>query len=841
MKAIQFTIGKEIYPYVENITSEESLEESFFENAYTKAFSLMTELIEQFRTEKRSSNFCDVNNINNIVAFIGERGSGKTSCMLTIQQALQNRSFPLNKYSKLAKEQFYTLPLIDPAYFEERSNILEIIIAKMFEQFRNIAEGPNDGRFNANFLEQKRELVLHFQRVKEALDQISSNNSSYRTNDSLEDLVSMSSSINLHKNLNDLVQCFLRFSERNVLIITIDDIDHETKYAYKMVEQIRKYLFIPNVIILTAIKLTQLTDIIKQYYINEYQILEREKRLSDNIENITGRYLSKLIPYNHRIFLPELSVNLKQKIIIIDGNKEYIFPTIDQAVLQLIFNKTRILFYNTIDKVNLIVPHNFRDLLNLISFLYHMLDIEDRENNEYQNKKENILLFNREQFKQYFVETWCNEYLTAKHYNFIRHLREQDPAQFNKFTIDFLTSTYKLNCNPYVYSNNNRSYNISLGDVDYILDKVEIQYNEPTVLIFIFAIKTLYSIYLYEFFDEMCSKEFIDIQQTTFVQKFKLNHDKTKDLNSYQKANKLAIYSNYERILGGNLILISRDILTNQKLYIGQIDASCLNYIYQYLTGKINTIDDQLVKKVADSDGGKMKLQKLWEFFLLTTSNPTPNNFYRIFRHCFYDSYQYKLDQEETIVFDAFSVLFNIIKYYNLYRHFNRYSPTGTTDRMGQFWTIIENGKKIENKESGALLYNILHYNNTDASTELGWRNKQLEDLFIRNMEILDSLQDYISFLKRPRKGKENNDYIKQLKEFYNKLQNFNFYTYNKSLEITNVDPHTFKPLQGLSDFLDEVEADNDLFKLFDYIYNLKKQISNEVVDNETKKDEPKA
>lgn len=834
MKAIQFTIGKEIHPHVEDIKTEDLFEASFFENAYEKAFSLMTELTKRFKAENKTSNFNNINHINNIIAFIGERGSGKTSCMLTVQQALQDRSFPTTKFQELAKEQFYTLPLIDPAYFEERSNILEIIIAKMFEQFRKIAEGPNDGRFNANFLEQKRELVLHFQRVKEALDRISSSNSSHVTNDSLEDLVSMSSSINLHQYLNDLVQCFLGFSERNVLVITIDDIDHETKYAYKMVEQIRKYLFIPNVIILTAIKLTQLTDIIKQYYIKEYQILDTKGRLSDDIENVTGRYLSKLIPYNHRVFLPELEVNLGRKITIKDGDKNLQFPTIDQAVLKLIFNKTRILFYNTIDRVNLIVPHNFRDLLNLISFLYHMPDIEEDKIKDNQNIKESILLFNREQFKQYFAETWCNEYLEAKHYNFIRHLREQDPAQFNKLTVDFLASMYELkDCNTCVYSRNNRSYNISLGDVDYILDKVEIQYNKPSVLIFVFAIKTLYSIYLYEFFDEMCSQDFIKNQASIFVQKFNPQYLEIKDLNSYQKANKLAIYSKYERVLGGSLMLISRNILENQKLYAGQVDASRLVYIYQCLTGNANvsSVDEEYQRKVfnyiTEVYGGKMKLQRLWEFFLLTTSNPIPHPNYRTFRHCFYDFYQHKLGREQRIVFDAFSVLFNIIKYYNLYRHYYRYDPAGRTlGEMGAFWRIIDPNDQLHSDKSGSLLYTILHYNNKEAASEPGWRNKELEDLFIRNMEMLDSLQDYISYLKRPRKSGDSKDCmiskVTSLRKFYCKLQNFNFYTYDKSLDTVKVDSHTFKPLQELTKFLSEVENDELLLDLFDQIFNPK-------------------
>lgn len=67
------------------------------------------------------------------------------------------------------------------------------------------------------------------------------------------------------------------------LIIMIDDIDLHTNQATVMVEQIRKYLVQPNVIILLAIKLDQLAMLKRQQYTIEYKELLDKKKVSEGV------------------------------------------------------------------------------------------------------------------------------------------------------------------------------------------------------------------------------------------------------------------------------------------------------------------------------------------------------------------------------------------------------------------------------------------------------------------------------------------------------------------------------------------------------------------------------
>lgn len=70
---ITFTIGEEFVPIIE--TTPEQIHNSLFREIYDKAFYGINDFLND---RKKSPNEKEV---NNIFAFIGERGSGKSSCM----------------------------------------------------------------------------------------------------------------------------------------------------------------------------------------------------------------------------------------------------------------------------------------------------------------------------------------------------------------------------------------------------------------------------------------------------------------------------------------------------------------------------------------------------------------------------------------------------------------------------------------------------------------------------------------------------------------------------------------------------------------------------------------
>ena len=174
-----------------------------------------------------------------------------------------------------------------------------------------------------------------------------------------------------------------------------------------------------------------------------------ENSLSLNqIDDMASRYLLKLIPFSHRLHLPTLHDNTNVKLKIYDsddnGNAEKL--TIYANILELIYSKTRISFYNSLEQESLIVPHNLRELLNLVALLCELESIDNIDEKKSKKQTSEIrrqrIITNRRIFKRYFIDTWCLDKLSNKHYIFIKELVDCDIAQFNKYIVDYIYQQY---------------------------------------------------------------------------------------------------------------------------------------------------------------------------------------------------------------------------------------------------------------------------------------------------------------------------------------------------------------------------------------------------------------
>lgn len=829
--ALIFNIGDETRPKVEDLSEQENYEKSFFFDIYEKAFALINEI--------RSDSIQDNDKLkgfqrerNNIIAFIGGRGTGKTSCMQTIYQSLENDTCK-NKLINCSNDEFLTLPTIDPTYFEEKSNILEIIIARMFHQFKEHAATPyaSRGQNDSTYLEYKNDLARKFQKVKNSLDTINSKSNS--SNDSIEELSNLASGINLREHMIELIRSYLKYAGKKYLAIAIDDIDLQTRYAYKMVEQIRRYFIIPNVIILMGIKLIQLTDLIKQTYYQEYKDLIDKERLSDTVENMTGRYLSKLIPYNHRIFLPEVETKFHQKLIISKEHKNiHTFNSINSGVLQLIFHKTRYLFYDSDIKSSLIIPRNLRDLLSIISLVYYMEEIPASDKQAIRH----VVHKNRIIFKNYFMDTWCCEHLPTDMFAFIRELDTLEASSINKSIIDFLSKKCdgKIRHDERITYNSNRCYNMALSDVDYFLDKISNNFEIPYINQFVFALKTIYSMFLYEFFEE--KEEDWIFRKDILRERLGENTTSTSTKHILKKINKLMLFSNYEKILGGNILRVAdlypkdtagnRGNYTSKYIHIRRINHILLNSLYTYATSSGEEKENQAFTIEKDL------AFHIWEFFTFTTYIRTSNPYFRSQKRCYYDTFLLpsSADLEYDTIYSSTSILFNMVKYYNHYRLYYLLTLDPDYSRFSKH-PFMQVWEKIYRRGRRSIIYQILYTNNLDLTDKVEKRdrfeNTSLEKLFIRNMEILDNLQDFLPFLKSTVKVHNSKsieaivtETLDILINFYKQLEKFSFYLYPKDLELTSENLKiNFQALSPLVDLLEDVKASPEARSIFWKIY----------------------
>lgn len=131
MAKLKIFKGKEFKVYVTDSIEEDDL----FFGEYKKAAEMLSEIVKY---NKNNDNKLEYE--NNIIAFCGERGEGKSSAMLSFVKAM--KSYANSKKSQKVFEDFneigsmhFSEPIIvDPSLFDETHGILDVILAKIYNE-----------------------------------------------------------------------------------------------------------------------------------------------------------------------------------------------------------------------------------------------------------------------------------------------------------------------------------------------------------------------------------------------------------------------------------------------------------------------------------------------------------------------------------------------------------------------------------------------------------------------------------------------------------------------------------------------------------------------------------
>ncbi|MBU3216866.1 hypothetical protein LL033_14965 [Clostridium estertheticum] len=516
----------------------EDINESFFRDIYINAAESVKHIVDNTNTknDKKDVNL-NQNQYNNIISFIGERGTGKSSAMVSFNQFLKdmhgNGKVNIPEFNEIKGYNFYNLDVIDPSMLEDKENLLGIVIAKMFSKFEKELKNQENEYNNsmANSILRKFE-KLYKNMVTLNMDEKEILKDDGYTGTILENLSRLSASLNMRDNLIELMKELLPYLTKqqkdNFLVISIDDLDMNMIHAYDMVEQLRKYLIIPNVIILIAIKMEQLMDSVEQSYMKYFETMIKQKRLSDNTKTMAFRYIEKLIPVERQLYMPKLR-NIESTDIIIEVKGEE--KVEDKGIQQLILDKTRmktgLIFIKPETQNHYLVPDNLRELHNYLSFIDSMDDIVNIKNNDIDldpkdrdSKNTDLNLkgkwkSNLKRFEDYFINNWIRKNLSTMEYiEFIQSFLNEDISIRNKYVVTKLSEKFPIKQDnnfqlmegivtdaeilsvKNIINKSNNPLNISIGDVLLILKVFENYINTEEVSKFIFGLKTLYSITL---------------------------------------------------------------------------------------------------------------------------------------------------------------------------------------------------------------------------------------------------------------------------------------------------------------------------------------------------------
>lgn len=754
-KILRFRIGQESIPLVLNDEERKSSPFNFtignaidcLERKIAASFEGVEDPVSdpEWKDTTYRNNW-EYRTINNIIAFFGDRGTGKTSCMRSVVNSCIRRH-----------EDWMFTDEIDPSFFDEKHNILEILVGELYGIFRkDIDKWDQLPQKEQNEL---RNIQEKFRRVKSALRYLGQTEIVDDNESEIDSLRHLNEGGKLRSLLKDLVSGILKYHDKKLMVISIDDLDLNIRYSYYMMENIRKYLIMPEVTIIIAARYSQLFDsiclVLKQHY------EKIQNRVTDkDISEMAERYLAKMFPLDQRFDMPLPESILNATLIIEDKDGNVTNQNenlmVAEKIPAIIFDRTRFLFYNSVGMPSLIIPRNLRDLRMLVGMLYNMKPYDDQEDGAN----------NQRQFLSYFYQEWLGT-LEPEYREFATALtKEEDPAKINRFVInnlnrffikdvteidyvdedddtaDSLSASYSREqlLLQNILNPENAYWNVSVGDVVVLLNYVKKLYDSDRTRRLLFFIESYYSITLYRLYNKLTADTDIN----------GLNQDVEQPSTSQRlKATVHAEIPEYFRFVGGSFFSGTGDSFIpsatgdKQGRERRRINGKLL---YEEIRNVIKEYENLGDDTVEYPESLTTRLT-LCEFFMLTTKGrmnlKVSNDIWRLTNEPLY--FKEFGNSIKNLLFDATVPFVNAVYPKFCYDRFNN-----------KIFNIAK-------KDPNSLLNKMTHLGNRHKTNDT-W--ELMSKAALRNMEILTDLTSWLKN-KRDSLRPKGKDILGMLQEFY--------------------------------------------------------------------------
>lgn len=356
--------------------------------------------------------------VPNIITVTGERGSGKTSFVHSLREILDNNKVFSNSNTGLTlsvKHPLFLMDVIDPTKFSEKTNILEIILSSLMSSIPdNDSENP-DKTDKTDVLK----LIAKFQELMPTI-----NDSVPDDKYVLERIVDMKEILKLNDTFREIVKLFLTLhleeNRNNKLVIILDDIDLKANYAYQMLEQIRRVMWVENVIIIMTTNMAQLEMVLWEKISHKYNnALKSEVVTPNDITEKVEKYIEKLMPISYRVNLPKID-----KYSVLVENKS----SLNNHIKALFFNNLGIdLPENSLGQPYPFDKMTLRSTIQLISLLNQF---------KKQKREQRLVKKNLDEFVNYLINDFAKSILDQKDYQNIRKWDQLSTENKNYFLIN---------------------------------------------------------------------------------------------------------------------------------------------------------------------------------------------------------------------------------------------------------------------------------------------------------------------------------------------------------------------------------------------------------------------
>lgn len=511
---LRLFIGEE---YQVRVETRQEMSNSPFAAVYEKAIEEVKDIV------KRQEDWNKIPEIkkrpfdaNNVVAFTGNRGSGKTSAMLSVCGFLEEDGAGNGV-------KFVVHPTIDPGSFEPAESIVGTLVSSLYYQY------TNDKKLAEKEEGKRRKLEIEFQKVLMNVQMLHKHREGpfgdpREQENPYSVLDRLSSTSQLKSNIQELIKLFLEVmyeaeATNMRLLIPIDDLDLNMEHAYALAEDLRKYLIQPNIIILVALRLEQLREAVEEKYIGlfrdklENQEPAERKDILGRIEKMSLAYLEKIFPSSRSITMPELTniswARSKHNHVYIGTRENYALrgeiaggaDTLEIALLKTIAEHTGVVMIKPGEFIHPMVPLTLRELHNFVAFLDRL-----PERNSVEGKLNAL-----EEFRSYFITYWVGRTFPQSIEKIINDLTGTAYEIRNKRVVEELVIFFKnideelVGGHPTEWSDDENEYsrinhrgnlpgNVSIGDWQAAIHMYERYSSRPLTSLIRFCISTLYTI-----------------------------------------------------------------------------------------------------------------------------------------------------------------------------------------------------------------------------------------------------------------------------------------------------------------------------------------------------------
>lgn len=533
MKKIYVKKGKEYHSVIECIYQENL----FFKDIYRRARDCTEEILqinEQLFRREEDDSYMDPckgadasgcadasrhtnrerlvsNRFSNVIAFCANRGQGKTSVMLSYSTALSNLSFRYCRDIKNSRDAFWgnrkakdaryeVLNSIDPTGMEAEDSVLKIVLSQMFARFQEADQCRNrkSARYTGNGWEKDsfrlQQKFLNCFHLANLLSADKKRTPPTNMEDELEFIAETGGGMNLRTKLYELIDEYLNFVMpdsqcQKYLVIPIDDADLDVGRVYGLLEDIRKYLQLPRVIILLATNITQLESIVEQHFFKEYKkslSLQGSMVDVDRCHQISERYLEKILPGTRRLYLPNLNDEIKNRFnslrisYLNDAGDDLLkAPNIEEKaektenfqdsnneqwgyqeqLLNYLHRKTGLFFLAPQEGLHDLLPSNMRELMHFLLYFSAMEDVKanyqtikdyifnvDQKHNDETLTKLRQWRENLKRFQTYLLEIWSASNLRTESRNILVELSRCSGRLMHQYLLQVLPGYYAWEC-----------------------------------------------------------------------------------------------------------------------------------------------------------------------------------------------------------------------------------------------------------------------------------------------------------------------------------------------------------------------------------------------------------